>query len=370
MSLRRTWVIARKELRHITRDRRMLLLVSLSPALLALCFSYVFSFDIEQARLAVLDMDRTLLSRQYISHLTADGDFFVCCYPSAAVDGEELLQRGAADAVLVIPRGFASRLLRGEPSPVQAMLDGSDTLEARLNSVYLDARTRAYGASLYSLDQDSAGQPVEVRAQAWYNPSLKSLYSMVPGLVAVALQLPSIALALSLSRERESGSFEALVSTPIRGPEYLLGKLLAYLGSGIVSALLVLAIAALWFGVPFRATVWQFVVLTSVFFLASMSLAMLPGNLAPSQQSAMVIMLMIVFVPSFFLSGLLLPVDVGSLLARVSASSLPATHFVRVCRSLFLKGGPTGALGPSVITLLAMGAVLLCLNLLLFRKRA
>lgn len=370
MSLRRAGLIALKELRHIARDRRMLLLVGFSPALLALCFSYVFSFDIERATLAVLDMDRTLLSRQYIEHITADGDFSVDWRLSALAEGELLLKRGVVDAVVVIPPGFASQLLGGKSARVQAMLDGSDTLEARLNSVYLNARTRDYGASLYPLSQASASLPLETRAQAWYNPSLKSLYSMVPGLVAVALQMPSIALALALSRERESGSFETLVTTPMRGAEYLLGKLLAYLGCGIVSALLVLAIAALWFGVPFRASVLQYIVLTSVFFLASMSLAMLPGNLAASQQSAMVIMLMIVFVPSFFLSGLLLPVDRGSGLAEISASILPATHFIHICRGLFLKGGPIAHLRSSIVALVVMGAILVCLNLLLFRKRA
>jgi ABC-2 type transport system permease protein len=265
---------------------------------------------------------------------------------------------------------FASCLLRGETAPVQAILDGSDTIGARANAVYLDARTRAFGASLSAPDRAPVPSLLVMRSQAWYNPTLKSLYSMVPGLVAVALQLPSIALALALSRERESGSFEGLVSTPVRGSEYLLGKLTAYLSSGIVSALLVLAVAALWFGVPFRASVWQFIVLTCVFFLASMGLAMLPGNLASSQQSAMVIMLMIVVVPSFFLSGLLLPVDHSSRLAQMSASILPATHFIRICRSLFLKGGPIGDLWPPAAALAVAGTVLISLNLLLFRKRA
>ena len=371
MSLRRTLAIARKELRHIIRDPRILFLVTIAPALLGLTFSYVFSFDVERAALAVLDMDKTSLSRQLLSHLTADGDFWVHSYVSSFADGDALLLRGDVEAALIIPPGFDTDIRRGRPAQLQIIVEGMDTVEARQNTGYLEARTAAFAAAV---PVQTAGLPatplLEVRSRAWYNPTLKSLTSMVPGLMAVVLQMPALALALALSREKESGSFESLITTPVRGAEYLLGKLSAYVASGLVSTLLALAVAVFWFGVPFRGSLGLFFLLSGVFFLASMGLGLLVGNFVSSQQTATVIMMLVIFIPSFFLSGLLLPVDRTSRWSQISGLSLPATHFIHICRSLFLKGVGLAELWPAAAWLAAMGSTLLALNILLFRKRA
>jgi ABC-2 type transport system permease protein len=370
MSLRRTLAVALKELRHVTRDPRTLLLVTVSPALLGLTFTYVFSFDVDQAALAVLDMDKGRYSRQFVGALTADGDFWVSEYVTTDEDIESSLLSGNVDVALVIPSDFSARIRRGQPAQVQALVDGLDTIAARTNTAYLEARAAAFGAAIRWQLSDLPGRPLQVHSRAWYNTTLNSLTSMVPGLVAVVLQMPSLALALALSREKESGSFESLITTPVRGTEYLVGKLSAYVLSGLVSALLALAVAVLWFRVPFRGSVAVFLLLSGVFFLASMGLGLLVGNSVSSQQTAMVIMLLVIFIPSFFLSGLLLPVDRTSQWAQISALSLPATHFINICRSLFLKGSGLSELWPSAASLAAMGSSLLALNMVLFRKRA
>ncbi|MDH7485765.1 MAG: ABC transporter permease [Anaerolineae bacterium] len=377
MSLRRTLAIARKELRHIVRDPRLLFLVTIAPTLLALTFSYVFSFDVQQAALAVLDLDRSALSRQLLSHLTADGDFWVHSYVSSFAEIDELLLRGAVEAALVIPPGFDRDIRRGRPvgaqslAPLLLIVEGMDTIEARQNAGYLEARVAAFAAAVPAPDSSQSPAPrLEVRSRAWYNPTLKSLLSMVPALVAVVLQMPALALALALSREKESGSFESLITTPVRGVEYLLGKLSAYIASGLFSAFLTLAVAVFWFHVPFRGNLGLFFLLSTVFFLASMGLGLLVGNFVSSQQTAMVIMMLVIFIPSFFLSGLLLPVDRTSPWAQISGLSLPATHFIHICRSLFLKGVGLAELWPSATWLAVMGIGLLVFNILLFRKRA
>ena len=154
------------------------------------------------------------------------------------------------------------------------------------------------------------------------------------------------------------------------GAEYLLGKLSAYMGSGLVSSLPTLAVAVYWFHVPFRGSLATFMLLGAVFFVASMGLGLLVGNLVSSQQTAMFIMMVLIFIPSFFLSGLLLPVDRTSRWAQLTAEALPATHFIVVCRSLFLKGSSLADLKPASLRLLGMGGALFALNVLLFRKRA
>jgi len=369
IGLRRVRAVALKELRHITRDLRILLLVTASPALLGLTFSYVFSFDVDEATLAVLDMDRTELSRRYLRALAADGHLRVIAHVPTQDGIEALLRRGEVDVALAIPRGFASAIRRGEPARVQAIVDGLDTIAARTNTSYLEARTAALGAELQWQPSSPQLGTVQGQSLAWYNVTLDSLSTMVPGMMGVVLQMPALSLALALSREKESGSFESLITTPVRGAEYLLGKLLAYIASGLVSSVLALAVAVLWFRVPFRGTVAVFLLLTGLFFLASMGLGLLVGNFASSQQTAMVIMLLLIFIPSFFLSGLLLPVDRTSRWAQVSGLSLPATHFISISRSLFLKGSSLAELRSPASWLAGMGGSLLVINLLLFRKR-
>lgn len=371
MSLSRALAIARKELRHIVRDPRLLFLVTIAPTLLAFTFSYVFSFDVQQAALAVLDLDRSALSRQLLNHLTADGDFHVHSAVASFAEIDELLLRGTVEAALVVPPGFEADIRRGRLAQLQLIVEGMDTIEARQNTGYLEARIAAFAAALPApaIGQSPASR-LEVRSRAWYNPALKSLISMVPALVAVVLQMPALALALALSREKESGSFESLITTPVRGVEYLLGKLSAYVASGLFSALLSLAVAVWWFHVPFRGSLALFFLLGGFFFLASMGLGLLVGNFVSSQQTATVIMMLVIFIPSFFLSGLLLPVDRTSHWSQISGLSLPATHFIHICRGLFLKGVGLAELWPSAAWLAVMGSGLFVLNILLFRKRA
>ena len=361
---------ALKEVRHISRDLRILFLVTISPALLGLTFSYVFSFNVDRAALVVLDLDKSQSSRQFVDTLTADGDFWVWGRAHDYAQVDAALLQGGVDVALIVPPGFSANIQRGRSAQVQAILDGSDTIAARTNAGYLEARVADAGGSLRLRGAPPIAAPLQVQTHSWYNPTLDSVTSMVPAMVAIVLQMPALALALALSRERESGSFESLVTTPMRGVEYLLGKLSAYVGSGLLSSLPTLAVAVYWFRVPFRGSLATFMLLGTFFFIASMGLGLLVGNLVSSQQTAMFIMMLVIFIPSFFLSGLLLPVDRTSRLAQITAEALPATHFIAICRSLFLKGSSFADLQPASLRLLGMGGALFALNLLLFKKRA
>jgi len=344
--------------------------VTVSPALLGLTFSYVFSFDVDRAAVVVLDLDKSQDSRLFVDSLTADGDFWVWGHVGSHAQIESALLEGKAAVALIISPDFSADIQRGRPAQVQAIIDGMNTIAARTNIGYLEARVAAYGGSLRWQLAPTIAPPLDIQSHAWYNPALESLPSMVPAMVAVVLQMPALALALALSRERESGSFESLVTTPMRGAEYLLGKLSAYVGSGLVSSLPTLAVAVYWFHVPFRGSLATFMLLATLFFAASMGLGLLVGNLVSSQQTAMFIMMVVIFIPSFFLSGLLLPVDRTSRWAQLTADVLPATHFITICRSLFLKGSTLADLTPASLRLLGIGGALFALNVLLFRKRA
>jgi len=207
-----------------------------------------------------------------------------------------------------------------------------------------------------------------VRERAWYNRALKSLMSMVPGLMAVVLCMPALAFALALSREKEMGSFESLIVTPVRGVEYLMGKLVAYGLGGVVSGLLALLVATLWFDVPFQGRIGDFVLLTADYMIASMGISLIVASLVRNQQTAMFVVLMIYFVPSFFITGLLRPVAEEPI-ARAIAYALPSTHFISISRGLFLKGLGLSALETPALALLGIGGICQGLSLLLFKKK-
>ena len=369
MSLRRTLAIAGKEFRHIARDLRLLLLVTISPAFLLLTLAYVFSFDIKMVSLAVMDLDKSRLSRQYISTLTDDGDFRVMAYAADYKRLDSLLLRGDVDLVLVIPPGFGDAALGGQRAPLQAIVDGVDPISASQAIGDLVARTRDFALQLKPPSSQALVAPLEIRSQAWYNPGLKSLISMVPGLMAVVLCVPALAVALAVTREKEMGTFEKLIVTPVLGLEYLLGKLAAYVASGLVSLLLTTLVAVLWFRVPFQGSFLSLLLLAVNYFLASMGLSLFVANFTSSQQTAFVIVLFVFFVPSFFISGLILPVDTESWGAQITAYSLPTTHFITICRNVFLKGSKVGDLWQPILALASLGSTAVTLSVLLFKKR-
>jgi ABC-type multidrug transport system permease subunit len=368
MSFRRTAAVARKEIYHILRDPRTLFLVAVSPALLLLTLSYIFALDVERVDLALWDQDQSFLSRQYVSVLVADGDFRIRDRLDGYAEVDRLLQAGRVDGVLVRPPGFGAGLRGGRSVEIQAVMDGTDPIAANQAILGLTQRTTAFGARFQVRPSVVVGEP-DLRSEVWYNPTLESLVSMVPGLAAVVLSMPALALALSLAREKETGSFEGLIGTPVQAPEYLLGKLGAYLASGTVSVFSVWLVAVLYFRVPFTGELSLYLLLAADYLLASMGYSLLISNFVRSQQTAMFLVLMIFFVPAFFVAGLIAPVDAGSLGSRLVAGVLPASHFITISRGVFLKGlGVEPLAGPALI-LGGMATGGLLVSLLLFRKR-
>jgi ABC-2 type transport system permease protein len=374
MSIRRLLVVAGKEFCHITRDLRLLFLVTVAPAFLLVTLAYVFALDVGQVALVVRDLDRTSLSRDLVSHIVADGDFAAVSWLQRDEGAAALFNRGVADMVLVIPRGFSRAALSGEPAQVQCIVDGVDAIAASQSIGRLEGRMNAFVARMarsragLGAESFAAVEVLNVEERAWYNEALKSLVSMVPGLLAVILCMPALAFALALAREKEMGSFESLIVTPVRGAEYLGGKLLAYEISGVFSAALAWLVATLWFHVPFRGAFLDFLLLTADYVIASMGVSLVVASFVRNQQTAMFLILAIFFVPSFFLSGLFRPVAEEPV-ARAVASALPSTHFVSIARSLFLKGLDLTALWRPALALLGIGLACLAISLLLFNKK-
>ncbi len=363
MSLRRLWAIMHKEFRHVQRDRRLLFMVTVSPAIMLITFAYLFSFDSATSKLAVYDGDRSPQSRSLIQALATDTELILAAEASSPQELRSLIVANKVKLGLVIPPGTGDALVAGSPAEVQVLGDGADPINSATQMARLSTRLTTWSHPFRGV---TLASPVVVRTLVWYNPDLKSANSMVPALLAVVLILPAMAVALAITREKELGSFEGLAATPVRASEYILGKLIPYVIYSLIGAAFAVLVALIWFRVPFRGSYLNLLAFTFIYLLATLGISVLLASFMSTQSTALRAILLLFLVPSFFLSGILLPNDADS---RLVSGSLPATHFVTISRGIFLKGLGWRSLGSELFILIAMGAGSVALSIITFRKR-
>jgi ABC-2 type transport system permease protein len=364
-SWRRIRSVAGKEYRQVILDPGFLFLTIVSPAVILTLLAYVFSFDVEHIDIAVMDQDRTPTAQEYIRTLTSGGDVSIVAEVGSYEEGVALLQSGDADAMLTIPPGFGADFVGGKVATAQTVADGSDPFTANTVINSLTARTQTYSDRAIGL----SAPPFDVRMRVWFNPNLRSQHSMIPGLMSLVLIMPAMAITIALAREKEVGTFEMLVTTPINGPEYLLGKLVVYISLGLVSMLLALGVAIFGFGVPFRGSLLLYALLTADYLLATMAFSLIVAHFVPTQRTAITITLLTIFIPSFFLTGLIIPVDTASLSSQLLAFALPSTHYIEISRGIALKGLSMAQLWPQTATLFMMGIGGVLISTILFHKK-
>lgn len=368
MAFRGLLAILRKEFRHILREPQTIFMTTIAPAFVLFLLAYTFSVDMDTVRIGIYDQDRSAVSRRYISGMTADGDVILVRDCTSYYDVHGLLQRGDALAVIVIPPGFGDSVVAGAPKELQLVLDGSDYHGSQGVQATLMQRTAALSNALLDARGAAATVPLVAKTRALYNVSLKWLYAMVPGLMAAAFCFPAIAVALACTREIERGSYEGLLATPIGMGGYLLGKLIPYLVTGSIGAFLCWVVATTWFRVPFRGRLVEYMLLAAVFLVSQMSLGILVGSAVANQRQAIIIVLLLFFVPTMFLSGLLQPLDADALSTKVLKIVLPAANYVASNRALFLKGLGIADLWSQVWNLVRIAIVALVLGFVFSRR--
>ncbi len=367
-SLRRFRAILLKEYRHILRAPRTLLLVLLAPAFLLLLLANIFAVEAQQARIGVWDLDNSIHSRRYIAAITADGDFTVVRNIRNYEEIGEELRSEHADFVLIIPYGFGRRLIVGASAEIEAIFDATDAIRTPQLQGYLMARSSFFSGDILLKGRDIQNTPLELRSVKWYNPAMQSRVGMIPGLTPIVLSMPALAYGLSIARERELGSFEGLITTPVQGAEYLFGKSIAYITLGLLSVLFTWLVSVLGFQVPFRGSLVLYFAMAALYLAATIGLVTAAMPILKTQQIAFFIVLAYFFVPSFFTSGLLMPV-LSTGWDRISSDIFPATHFVTIARSIFVKGLNFYALIRPALFLFGMYLGGMILALLTFRKR-
>lgn len=375
MNLARTLSIIRKEMWHILRDRRTFLLVTVSPVFLLLVFAYSMSVEIRNVAIAILDYDQTTLSRRYRDGLASTGDILIRYWPEDYAELEIRLERRQAKAAVVIPAGFERDLIAGREASLQVIVDGTDPNTANHTITHIGGYTQGLALEILgeALERQgvSADQlaPIDLRMRTWYNPTLKPIIGWVPGLIAIVLGMPAVAATLALTAEKEKGTLEALITTPLRRSELLVGKLIPYVLSGLVSAVLCALVGVYLLGAPFRGSPFLYLLLSADFFLAALSISLVISVFVPSQQAAMVCALLIFLFPGFFMSGLFYPIASMPPEMKMEAYMMPTTHYLAITRGLFLKGLGISSLWPFALALLVMGIVVTGVAILTFKKR-
>ena len=375
MSIRRIQALTKKEFIQMSRDIRSLMGALFNPLLMIFLFGYALSLDVDRIPTVVLDFDGTPVSREFIHRLTDSRYFTLVRYLERDGDVDSSLARGEALMALVIPRDFASKVKQGIKAPIQVVFDGSDSNTATIALGYLKAVAAGFDIALQEQRIRRAGlkmvdMPLEARVRVWFNPELKSKNFIIPGLTGVIMMaICSVMTALSVSKEKETGTLEQLISTPITSLELLLGKLLPYLAVGLVDLALVVGAAVLIFGVPFRGSYIDLFIASLIFLIGSLSWGLFVSVVAKSQIQASQISVISAFLPSFLLSGFIYPIENMPVVLQALTFIVPARYFVEILKGLFLQGVGLTVLWPQVLALVVYALLIFNLARKRFIKR-
>lgn len=368
---RRLSAIIIKEFIQLVRDRRTLMMALLLPVMQLLLFGYAIATDVERLPTAVVDHSRTQESRALLDRFAASRYFLLRYRTDSLRTAEGLVQAGKARVIIAIPPEYADRYRRGVTARVLVIVDASDPLIAR--SALTTAEAIGQVASLEIVSRLLGGStprvPLEVRTRAWYNPDLRSANFMVPGLLAIVLQNITVSLtAIAIVRERELGTIEQLVVTPIRRSELMLGKILPYVLLGYVDITLALLIAAFWFEVPIRGSVVLLYLVTAFFYFSSLGMGIFISAVSRTQRQAMQASFF-VLLPSFLISGFMFPREGMPEFLQWLGYGLPITYFLVIVRGVILKGVGLEYLWDQVVPMVLLGAVFFAFSVARFQKK-
>ena len=360
----RLWSIALKELLQLRRDRLTLAMMVLLPVLQLMLFGYAIDTDVRHIPTVVYDQDQSAQSRDFARGMQATGFYDLKGEVRSYQEISRALRSGAARVALVVPPGYASDLLRGRRASLQLVVDGSDP------QTVASATSAAQGLAEARSARLSISRPaIRLEPDTWYNPDLKTSIFIVPGLVGVILTMTMVMLtSMAIACERERGTLEQLIVSPLRRGELVVGKILPYVAMGYLQMTLILLLGHWVFGVPFVGSMPLLYLLAFIFIAANLSLGLFFSTLARTQQQAMQ-MSFFFLLPNLLLSGFMFPWEAMPRLAQLLSQALPLTHFLRIVRGIVLKGSGFADVASEVASMAAILVALVVLASLRFSKK-
>lgn len=363
--LDRVFEIVRKEFRQIFRDPRMTRLILVTPLMQLVVFGYAVSTDVRNTATFVVDHDHTRVSRELVEAMTSSGYFRVVGRSDRPADLVRALDHGDAILGLQIPSGFAVDLADGRGVSVQVLVDGTNSNTASVALGYAQRIVQDFGVSALTV---ALGPAVDLRERAWFNPALLSQDYNVPAVIGTIMLLVCLLLtSLAVVREREIGTLEQLMVSPLRPLELIAGKTIPFAVIGLVDLVMVTLLALLWFGVPFRGSAMLLLVGSVFYLLSGLGIGLFISTVSRTQQEAFLASFL-VYMPAVLLSGFMFPVSSMPSVFQTLTLLNPVRHYLEIVRAIFLKGAGPAALWPQPLTLLVMGIGILSFAASRFRK--
>lgn len=365
--------IVKKEFKQIRRDPRALAILLLMPAFLLVMVGYALNFDVKHISLAIYDEDKSQSSKDFIESFIHTEYFNINYHLDSPSEIDNLLEDGHALAAIVIGRDFSKQIQSGKETVVQVLIDGANANTASTALGYINIAIQSYSNKilLNALDKQGKSFPIPISAQPrlWYNPELKSSKFLIPGLFGMILMLVAVvSTTLSIVREKEQGTMEQIIVSPLKSMDIILGKTIPYLLISLIATTIVLIMSALLFGVRVEGSIFLFYVSTFLFLLGALGQGLLISTFANTQSVAYIVLILSSLLPTFILSGFIFPIKNMPIWLQAITHIIPAKYYLICVRSVMLKGVGVTAFWEQLVFLLIFCTVIVGLSIVRMRK--
>jgi len=364
--MNRLRAVIKKEFFHIVRDPTSLSIVFLMPVVMIFIFGYSMSFDLDSIPTGMIDYSNTLESKGLKSRFK-NSRYFDVTELSPPVNKNlegQYLKTGEFREIVVIPRDFSIRLNKKQKTSVGFIIDGSDSNVANLVYQYNEMVLMDYISDFLNIKD-----LLKIKTHLYFNPEAKSTYFFIPGIVAILLLMISALLtSISITRERESGSLDLVLISPIRSAEIIIGKTIPYVAVSITACLFILLLARFWFQIPFRGNFFILMFFSLIYIVTGLALGIMISVVTPSQKAAMLAVLIVTLLPSVMLSGFIFPLDSMGIVLRWISHIVPATYFLKIIRGVVVKGASLNHFLVEGALLLLLGVFLLATAIIKFNR--
>ncbi|MBN1823466.1 MAG: ABC transporter permease [Endomicrobiales bacterium] len=378
VNFRRMMPIIRKEFLHIIRDSRSLVVVIAAPVVMLFLYGYAVTFDIKKIDLVIVDQDKSALSRELARKFGSSGYFELHGqYSGRMGDAVSAMRVNRARVIMTVPYSFSRDIKANREARIQLLIDGSESSPASIAVGYAGTIISEFSRNI-TLDAvrkrgfNPKKMPfVEPVPRVWYNPELKSVNFVVPGLIAIIMMaIAALLTSLTVIREKERGTFEQLISTPVKSVELMAGKLAPYVVIGLCDVAIIVAVGTLWFGIPLKGSIVVLFVFSLVFIFCALGIGLVVSSIAQNQQTAVIGTAFSTILPSVLLSGFIFPIKSMPLVIQLITYLVPARYFLSALRSIFLKADvDLVSLFPEFLYLLFFGILFLAISAVKFRKK-
>lgn len=365
-----------KEFQQFRRDPKMFGIILIAPVIQLIFLGYAANLDVENVKMVVFDQDRTVTSREFISRFTSSGYFEIVDNVSSYKELENKLNRAEAILGLVISQDFEKNIARRQSASLQAIFEGSDGNQASIAAGYVQMIVSKFSKDVATEFMNLSGRKISppgnlsAEVRVWYNPEMKTRNYMVPGIVGLLVSLVTLVLtSLAIVKEKEIGTMEQLIVTPIRPYQLIAGKLIPFTILGLISVIIVLLAMRIIFAIPVKGSE-GFLLLSAFFYiLSTLGIGLFVSTISKTQQQAMMIAVFAVMMPMIFLSGFAFPIENMPKIIQLISYIIPLKYFNVIIRGVILKGLGFADLWSEALVLLLMGVLILSASSIRFRKR-